>query len=94
MDIVRHEFSPHDTMIFTALRRLQGITQQGADKASPLMSEEHFNALADVLVIVVPADQDDDFRFEYFGPKLQQVFGVDLTNATFQGLFVRQGGKS
>ena len=88
MDIIRLEFSPQDSMIFSALGRLHDITQRGPDQSSPL-DEESFNALADVLVVVIPAEKLGDFRFEYFGPKLQKLFGVDLTDTTFKGLLLQ-----
>lgn len=85
-----HEASGSDLVeepeAFAMLRRFSAsIEAEGAD-AFARLSQQEFDALADVLVIIEAQPVFPEFAIRYMGATVIDAYGMDLTGWSFEDL--------
>jgi hypothetical protein len=78
--------SADEPEVFTMLRRFSAsIEAEGAD-AFARLSQQEFDTLADVLVIIETSAQFENFAIRYMGATVTEAYGMDLTGWAFEDL--------
>jgi hypothetical protein len=81
-----HADAVEEPEAFLMLRRFSAsIEAEGAD-AFARLSQEEFDSLADVLVIIEAGPAFEDFAVRYMGPTVAEAYGMDLTGWVFADL--------